>query len=243
MTPTEEELHAYVDGRLSSARRQQVERWLVEHPERGEQIGAWQRNAQQLRAAFAGQPEPSANADLDPAAIRARLASRRRASLARAATLLLSLGIGLAGGWSARDHQLRAAEPPMEDALQAHRLFVTADAGAAQTVALDNQQLPAWLQQALGGSSALPPMEQAGFHVSAARLLSTAQGPAALVVYHDARGDEASLYIRPPGPHYLKRGERKEGELYANYWSDGRFNYAVVRRGLQPELQAVLGKT
>nr|WP_254696190.1 hypothetical protein [Lysobacter enzymogenes] len=52
--PDEHDLHAYIDGRLDPARRAEVEAWLARQPERLAELQAWQRDAQQLRAALAG---------------------------------------------------------------------------------------------------------------------------------------------------------------------------------------------
>jgi anti-sigma factor RsiW len=53
LIPTEHELHAYIDERLTPERRAQVAAWLAANPQEAARIGAW-RNARRLRAALAG---------------------------------------------------------------------------------------------------------------------------------------------------------------------------------------------
>ena len=50
--PSEQELHAYVDGRLSGERRQALERYLAEHPELAAELQGWQEDIRRLRAAL-----------------------------------------------------------------------------------------------------------------------------------------------------------------------------------------------
>ncbi|MFD0319828.1 MULTISPECIES: anti-sigma factor family protein [Lysobacter] len=230
--PNEHDLHAYVDGRLDAASRADVEAWLSRHPERLEEIQAWQRDAQQLRAALAGESlaPPS---ELDPARVRGALARRRSARYAMAAAVLLSIGVGGLGGWQAREWSQPAAPPalasaaPMADAIQAHRLFAVRHDLQPDRVAADLQP---WLEANFRQPMKLPDLSGSGFRQVGGRLLATDQGAAALIVYEDAAGNAISFYIRPPGPHryLLPRGDRRDGDLLAQYWSRGGYNYAMV---------------
>lgn len=239
-TPSEYEIHAYVDGLLDGERRAAFEAWLAQHPERAAEIQAWQRDAQLLRAALAGEtvaapagPDP---ARLDPMRLRAGLARRRNARYAMAAAVLLSLGVGGIGGWQARDWRGTApaavAMAPMGDAIQAHRLFASRHDLRPDRAARGGD-LQGWLDTNFREPMRLPDLSGAGFRQVGARLLATEQGAAALVVYEDAGGNAISFYIRPPGPrrHLLQRGDRRDGDLLTQYWSRGGYNYAMVSSG------------
>lgn len=240
--PDEHDLHAYIDGRLDPARRAEVEAWLAHRPERLAELQAWQRDAQQLRAALAGTapaPEPA----LDPARLRAGLARRRSARYAVAAAVLLSLGVGGIGGWQAREWSRPAApamlaNAPMADAIAAHRLFAAHAELRADSAAGAVQP---WLDANFRRPMRLPDLSAAGYRPVGARLLATDQGAAALVVYQDAGGEAISFYIRPPGPrrHMLPRGDRRDGGLLAQYWSRGGYNYAMVSAGDDASAQVV----
>ncbi|MEH6414598.1 anti-sigma factor family protein [Pseudomonas sp. CGJS7] len=240
--PSEHDLHAYVDGRLDPARRAEVEAWLAREPERRQELSAWQRDAQQLRAALAGQtPEPAP--ELDPARLRAGLTRKRNARYAMAAAVLLSIGVGGIGGWQAREWSRPAAPPsmlataPMADAIAAHRLFAVRHDLRPDRAA----DLQPWLDANFRQAMALPDLSGAGFKPVGARMLATDQGAAALVVYQDAAGEAISFYIRPPGPrrHMLPRGDRRDGDLLAQYWSRGGYNYAMVSAGDDASAEAV----
>jgi anti-sigma factor RsiW len=227
-TPSEYDIHAYVDGRLDESRREAVEFYLTRHPEHAAQVRAWQRDAQQLRAQLS-RPDLPDNPALDPSYIRARRQGRLRLRWAAAAAVLLSLAIGGVGGWEARGWGQAATEPPMADALQAHRMFAPDKGSRLDVVYRRNSDMQAWLDSHFVRAPRLPVLDAAGFLPVGARLLATAAGPAAMVFYEDQQGDTISFYVRPPsaaGP--LHRGHRQEGNLVAEYGSQNGYSYAVV---------------
>lgn len=228
LIPSEDELHAYVDERLEAARRREVELYLAANPEQAARIDGWRGDARQLRTALAGLAEQPPNPRLDPLAIRRALRQRHQRQWATAAMLLVALGVGGLGGWQVRESSLQASTPPMADALAAHRLF--AHASTLDLAAQRPAQLQAWLDQHFAQVGQLPDLSAYGFRPVGARLLSNEQGPAALLLFEDAKGERVSLFLRSPGEHYARMpsGERTEGPLQARYWSQGAYNYALV---------------
>lgn len=238
--PDESDLHAYVDDRLDAAERARVEAWLARHPARAEELRAWRNDARQLRAAFGIVPEATELTRLDPAAIRRRRQRRRRARAALAAALVLAFGLGMLGGWQVRQLQTRES-PPMADAVQAYRMFALHRTVAFDRVQKHPGELQAWLAARFPQSQPLPSLTSAGFHPTAGRLLATASGPAALVLYEDAHGDAVIFYLRQPSAAHglLPRGQRNEGQLATAYWSGKGYNYALVGRARGPDLGVI----
>ncbi|AZE49783.1 Transmembrane regulator protein PrtR [Pseudomonas chlororaphis] len=119
---------------------------------------------------------------------------------------------------------------PMTDALQAYRLFAQQGVLPADLEVRGNDAMQVWLDRYFTRAKRLPDLREAGFQAVSGRLLSTDQGPAAMVLYEDQNRHRISFYIRPPGPknHLLPRGSRSDGELQADYWSDSGYNYAMV---------------
>lgn len=232
--PSEDDLHAYLDGQLSAEQHALVEAFLTTNPEVAAQVEGWRRDAQQLRAALAnlnGLPPP---ARLDPTVVRASLRARQRRRLALAASFLLALGLGGVGGWQAREQVLLAANPPMQDALQAHRLFAQGDSVDVQ--ARQPGELQAWLDQRFSHAARIPDLQPYGFTPVGGRWLVTEQGAAALLLFEDQQGQRVSLYLRAPGALYARMasGQRSEGGLEARYWSRDGYNYALVSRDGDP---------
>lgn len=227
--PDENTIHAYVDGRLDDADHAHMEDWLDRHPQRAEEIRGWRNEAQQLRAAFAGFAEAAAAPALDPAVIRARQRHRVHARLAMAAALIIVLGIGSVSGWLVRG-AASPASPPMADAVEAYRMFASKAHAPLDVTQQHAGEVQAWLDTRFPEAPALPNLSEAGYRVVGSRLLATASGPAAIVLYDNAHGNAISFYIRPPSARrgVLSRGQRREGQLAIAYWSGGDYNLALV---------------
>lgn len=230
MPPSERDLHAYIDHQLSDDDRRLVETFLASNADVSAQVRAWQQDAQQLRAALSGALQQTANPDLDPGLIRQRLKRQSRRHLASAAVLLIAVSVGGFSGWQAREITLRSAAQPMGDAMQAYRLFAQKEMLPADYKVDGDGNMQGWLDRYFTQANRLPDLSDAGFKPVSGRLLSTEQGPAAMVVYEDPRGQKISFYVRPPGPKnfLLPRGSRSDGELQAEYWSGAGYNYAMV---------------
>jgi anti-sigma factor RsiW len=226
-TPSEHDIHAYVDGHLDAPRRSEVERYLARHPDRAVEVQGWRQDAQQLRTLLVGDLSPASAAD--PVNIRSRLQRRRVRRLATAAGLALCLAVGGVVGWAARGMGA-GGDAPMADAMQAYRLLAL-DHGVGLDITTANEtDLREWLVDRVGADARLPDLTDAGFHPLGGRLFATDQGPAAMVLYDDGAGHTVSFYVRPPGAirHLLPRGTREDDGLLADYWSNGGHNYAVV---------------
>ncbi|MEB0046526.1 MULTISPECIES: anti-sigma factor [unclassified Pseudomonas] len=230
MPPSERDLHAYVDHQLSEPDRHLVDTFLASNADISAKVRAWQQDAQYLRAALGGALQQPANPALDPTLIRQRLKRQSRRHLASAALLLIAVGVGGLSGWQAREMTLVSAAQPMTDALQAYRLIAQQGILPADYKVSDTSDLQGWLDRYFTQANRVPDLSSAGFKPVSARLLSTDQGPAAMVVYEDQGGHKVSFYVRPPGPknYLLPRGSRRDGELQADYWSGPGYNYAMV---------------
>ena len=244
MPPSERDLHAYVDHQLSDADRRLVETFLTSNPEISAQVRAWQLDAQQLRAALGGALQQPANPNLDPAVIRQRLKRQSRRHLASAAVLLIAVSVGGFSGWQAREMTLAPPQLPMTDALQAYRLIAQQGILPADYNVGEDGDMQGWLDRYFTQANRLPDLSDAGFKPASGRLLSTEQGPAAMVVYENQGGQKVSFYVRPPGPKnfLLPRGSRSDGGLQAEYWSGNGYNYAMVSPTDTPAAR-MLGKT
>lgn len=239
--PSEADIHAYVDGQMDATDCARMEAWLARNPSRAEAIRGWRRDAQQLRAALGGLPSAADLRMLDPTTIRARHRHRVRARTAMAAALVLTLGVGMLGGWQARRMAAPAASAPMADALQAYRMFASSRHFNLDVTQHQPGQLQAWLLQHFRNAPRLPDLDGAGFHPVGARLLATDSGPAAMVLYQNAQGGAISFYIRPPSPNHavLPRGQRRDGQLVATYWSGNGYNFALVSPANATDVRAI----
>lgn len=240
--PTEDELHAYVDGVLEASRRAEIEAYLARNPDAARQVAPWQRDAYFLRTGLAGTVTRPPRPRLDPAAVRGHLRARSRVRTAAAATFFLALGAGGLSGWQLRG--VSSSPSPMADAVAAYRVFAI-DRNRPVEMGVENvEHLQKWLSNRLGTPVSFPDLRSEGFDFLGGRLLSTAEGPAALIFYQDNDGARVGLYIRP-SKRFSEgtRGTRNDGGLLARYWYKRGYGYAVVGKADDPrieELEAAL---
>jgi len=231
-SPSEHDLHAYVDGQLNQAARSNMELYLDSHPEAAREVEQLRLQAQQLRTALEALPATALPPRLDPWRIRAELRARRQRHMAIAASLVLTLSLGTLGGWQLRDMSIRKTYLPMADATQAYRLFASAD--MAQKVDLKTSapaELQSWLNQHFVQAAPLPDFSAYGFKPMGARLMASDKGAAAMVLYQNEQGQAIVYYVRPPGELLnFGAGNRQDGNLLTQYWRQGRYFYAVVSR-------------
>ncbi len=118
-------------------------------------------------------------------------------------------------------------------------MFATQDVLPVDFKVGRNDDLQNWLDRYFTQANRLPNLQDAGFKPVSARLLSTEQGPAAMVLYEDLRGRRITYYMRPPCPqnHLLERG--RDGDLQVEYWSGGGYNYAMVTQADTPAAHAL----
>lgn len=225
MIPSEQDLHAWMDGEADDATARRVERYLAEHPQEAARVAAWRRDAQQLRQAMAQQLPPMAAPE--PRYFRQRVRQARQRKLAIACALLLSLSAGGLTGWHLKETAL-ATRLPMEDAVQAYRLFGDETQTPLDVMAGQHTELARWVGRYFSRGDRPPDLAHYGFKPLGARLMATAQGPAALVIYQDPHGARVAWYIRPLSPVKLPHGQRRANNLMAQYWSDEHYNYALV---------------
>jgi len=224
-SPDEATLHAYTDGRLPPEQQADVAAWLRAHPADAARIAGWKHDAETLRMAMAGAPMP--NPHLSPARIRARWREKRRARIALAASVVLALGLGGILGWHGHALQSEPVAKPMSDALAAYRLFAEHEL-ALEFTAAQHEQLQTWSRRHFGEAGAVPELTTQGWHLSGGRWLSTPEGAAVMLVYEDPRGERVGLYMRPRIPNLSTTGERRDGELIAQYWLQDNIAFALV---------------
>lgn len=229
--PTEEELHAYVDGWIGSERRPAVERYLREQPEAAKRVAAYGAQREALRAAFAAPAAAPVPPSLDLARLVEERLTRRRAPWRLAASVVLALGLGGAGGW------YLGSRPPAGIALLAR------EAGASYAVFAADKQRPVeisaeqrgdlarWVSDRLDRAVAPPDLSAAGYRFLGGRLIATERGPAALFIYEDHRRGRLAVFVRPMAHGSATAIEQVEAgplDVDGCAWIEGGVGYSVV---------------
>lgn len=224
----DEELHAYLDGRLDGPdaleRRAEVEAYLAAHPEAAEKLAAYRRQNETLHALF------------DPAldeAIPARLRKPKPAPMPvlRYAAMMAWLAVGVGAGYMLRGPAVLSAAPVAlaQQAVAAHVVYAPEVAHPVEVDAKQEAHLVKWLSKRLDGDVRPPYLSELGYELVGGRLLPASEGPAAQFMYQDARGQRLTLYVRRDAKVGGETAFRyaKQGSVSVFYWVDGPFGYAL----------------
>lgn len=243
---TEEMLHAYVDGQLTDTDEARVEDHLAANPELAGMVAEWQGQNDRLEALFPRDEAASRVARLD---IPRDAPAGRWPGLSLALTAVLCLGLGLAGGWIARDRAAPAATALTDlqsldlRARQAHLVYAPEVLHPVEVAATDEAHLVAWLSNRLGAPLSAPDLGAVGFVLVGGRLLPAGQEAAAQLMYQDASGERVTVFLTAGAPGVLANfrfsDPADETALASVSWEDERFRYAVVGALPRDDLMAV----
>lgn len=231
---SEDDLQAYVDGRLDAARRAEIEAYLESDAEAARRIAGQIADRDDLRArlsAVAAEPIP---ARLRIAHVRASRRAWFGQRLGAVAAALAFLLIGGTGGWLASERWHRApvavAEAPIADAaMVAWRTYAVEVAHPVEVAADQEAHLVQWLSRRLGRRLTAPKLDALGLKLIGGRLLPAADAPAAQFMYEDANGRRVTVYVRPGGDAEPSAFQfERSGTLSAFSWIDAKLSYAVV---------------
>jgi anti-sigma factor RsiW len=202
----EDDLHAYIDGQLGVSRRYAVERYLAENPEAARRVAAYQAQRDALRAAFAARADEPLPPRLTLASIIEQRSRPRRAPWLVAASVILALGVGTAGGWllhrpTAPSLVQQAMALLEQEALASHVVYSADRRHPVEVPSTETAHLQQWLSNRLDRTVVAPDLSALGYHLIGGRLLATERGgAAALLMYDDASGHRLSLLLRPMKP-------------------------------------------
>jgi anti-sigma factor RsiW len=196
----DDDLHAYVDGRLDASRAAAVEAFLAEHPEAASRVASWQAGTQALRNALAFKAAEPVPASLDLARL-AALRSRRGAWSAprMAAAIAMALLVGAGSGWVAHGPgQSTGLAALSQEATSVHQAFAEASQPYPEPISTTNTaELVSWATHRLGRKIAPPDLSAAGYTLLGGRLIATTHGSGCMFLYKDDGGNRITVFMRP----------------------------------------------
>jgi anti-sigma factor RsiW len=204
----EDDLHAYLDGQLPAERRLDVERHLAKNPDAARKIADYRAQREAIRAAFTARPTEPLPPELSLARIIAQRGRRPWRSWRIAASVVVALGLGLAGGWflhrvpppgvPERGAAQRAMALLGQEALASHAVYAVDVRHPVEVSGSEAPHLQQWLSNRLDRTVVVPDLSVLGYRLIGGRLLATERGgAAALLMYDDARHQRISLLLRP----------------------------------------------
>lgn len=232
---TDADLHAYVDGALTAARRREVEAWLTENAEAAATVRRYQEINRDLHALY----DPVLTEPLPP---RLHVRPRRVPWLALAASVA-SLIVGAALGWALKPQPelLRAQDIEQQlvhPAAFSHRVYAAENLHPVEVRADQEQHLVQWLSRRLNTSIKAPNLAGQGYALVGGRLLPSTDRMAAQFMYENAQGTRLTLYLRRGAWQNQESGfqfaESEDARTF--YWVDGPMGYALSGNITRTEL-------
>jgi anti-sigma factor RsiW len=228
------DLHAFVDGELDQQRREQIERYLSDNPEKAHEIADWQRQAETLQALYGNIADEPVPVRLDPNVIAQKVRTPRYGRRSIAAMLAL-FAIGGASGWFGHGvignkQILVVTQTPMvRQALTAHAVYSVEVSHPVEVGAEQEDHLVKWLSKRLSAPITAPKLNSNGFSLIGGRLLPGDEGAAAQFMYEDSQGARITLYL------VRNREQKASAFRFASYegmnsfyWHDDHVGYALV---------------
>ncbi|MCX7205065.1 MAG: anti-sigma factor [Proteobacteria bacterium] len=255
-TVTEAELHASIDGQLSSDRQLEVDAYLTAHPDEARRMQSYQVQKQALRDLYNPilNEKPSARLQYAAKAPRPWHLQRIAAGLVIA---ISSAGSAWVARGMADESLLQTAfiQPYAGDnaphklagfaqrAAVAHVVYSPDTRRPVEVGADQAQQLENWLSNRLGAPIKPPSLQSVGYTLIGGRLLPGERGPVAQLMYHDASGQRLTLYVTQEIPSQTKATSAfqfgQDGPVNVFYWVDKNMGYAISSGSAQPDLLRV----
>ena len=244
----EDDLQAWVDGRLPPGRRVEVDAWLGANPDAAARLRGMAAQRETLRAALRARHDEPVPARLRVANLVATRRRMRWQGMRRIAAAGAWLVLGGALGWAGhgllpdrptdRATILASSTRPMvAEAIAAHRVFAADLGRPVEVAAAQEAQLVHWLSNRLGRPLAAPDLVPLGYRLMGGRLLAGAAGdPAAQLMYEDAGAARITVYLRADraggtGTEFRYADDLAQG-VAAFWWVDRGFGYAVSAEDL-----------
>jgi anti-sigma factor RsiW len=239
----EDDLQAFVDGRLSPSRLRAVKAYLADHPTTAEQVEREieQRDALRARLAFKIQePIPSRLRVANIVAAQRRSPLVRPAAFAAAlAWLAIGGSLGAWGGvwWASRAQMQAEGMSVADNAIAAHRIFVSERLHPVEVPGDQEAHLVQWLSRRVGKPLTAPNLNAQGYRLIGGRLLPDSGEAAAQFMYENAGGNRLTLYARSGGNEAQTsfRFEEQHG-VSAFSWIEKGLSYVVSAKSDRAQL-------
>ncbi len=230
---TEDDLHAYIDGRLDDARSAEVSAYLEKHPDVASRFSAYASQ----RTALCETLDPVAE---NPIPTRLNLnhmiATRRQSRVSAwqrtAAGAMVFLFVGGSGGWYLHGMMTPPSEGVVALAREASDSFATYAADKIRPVELrsDNMvELVDWATERMGRKPVLPDLSTSGYRLMGGRVISTPHGAGLMLMYDNDQGTRLVMLTRPMAVDQTRTmTPHSQGDVDGWSWASNGMGYSLV---------------
>jgi anti-sigma factor RsiW len=240
MTDLDPQLSAYLDGELSAAEANEVERRLAVDAGARERLRAFRESDDLLRRAFG--PGFTIEAGAVPSVLRSPAVAplRRRPLLRRAAALAAMLLIGViafGAGYKAAGHP--DADEFLDDVMGYHAVYARETEHLVELPASRVDELTAWLGERLGRKVAIPDLSPFGLTFAGGRMLVADGRPVAQLIYTRAGSMPLGVCVTKAEKQAAGVAIEHKNGVDAASWVRGDYAYVVVGQAPDTELRKV----
>lgn len=239
---TEDDLHAYVDRFLEPGRAAEVDAYLEAHPDVAKRVAAFVDQRDRLRSALA----PIADEPIPPSLNLSRIIEgqqRRSSRLGWAIAAMLMLSIGGAGGWVMRGATQTAPSglaSLAQEATASYEVYASDRSRPVELRATDSAQLVQWVSNRLRRPVNLPDLSNSGYRLMGGRLVATSNGPAAMFMYDDDKGERLVVLTRPMASDQNAPMKPYVGDDIGGFvWAGDGMGYSLVGHGAPEALRPI----
>ncbi len=233
----DDDIQAFIDGRLAPDRQREVEAFLASDPALRSRTEQHRADTQALRAAAQMRPpEPI------PPSLRLSEVRRRRSALNVSRYRQLAAGLcffavgGLLGAALVRQEPAPVAtRPQMADAVVAFRAFAGRSVDTVEFPAAQAAVMRQMISQHLRHDIVVPDLSGVGLAFRGGRLLASDEGPGGMFVYVDPMGEPIAVYVKTLArARKADLNTRQDGDVTAYFWFTGELGYAVLGPSTSP---------
>lgn len=227
----DDDIQAFIDGRLAPARQREVETFLASEPALWSRVEQFRADAQALRAATQRRSTEPIPASLRLSEVRRRRAAGSLAFHRRIAAgiCIFALGAVLGMALPRQEAETPTARPQMTDAVVAFRAFSGGAGDAIEVPAAQTVALKRMISHHLRQDVAIPDLSELDLTFRGGRLLASDEGPGGMFVYDEPSGGQVALYVKTlASPRKAALASRRDGDLVAYFWFTGALGYAVL---------------
>ncbi|MDR7039760.1 anti-sigma factor RsiW [Methylobacterium sp. BE186] len=243
----EDDLQAWIDGRLDPERQEAVQAALADQPELAQRLGDYRATQDALRARLrfkAAEPIP-ARLRIDSILSAQRRARKSWLSAAVAACLWIVLG-GVVG-WAVNEFLAvdgglgfgARSSAVAQEAIDAHRTFAVEVVHPVEVRASEQAHLKQWVTKRLGRSLQIPDLTSLGLYLVGGRVLPAGQNIAAQFMFEDDARNRVTVYVCTGQAGAGDLSFARRGDVQSFYWTEHGSGYAVVSTIDRARLQAV----
>ena len=228
---TENDLQAYVDGKLSSNQRKTVEKYLEVNPEEAERINAFIEQNNLMHSMYS---------NTDPVQLK-RVKTNFKLLGVGKKYIFSSLSIAASISWLAVGifvgliYSKTSSTPVNEvavnfplNAISAHVVYAPEVKHPVEVTADQEEHLIKWLSNRLKQQIKIPNLNPLGYALVGGRLLPAGDGPAAQFMYESERGERLTLYIVAQEAKNTAFQFFEDNKVKVFSWRDNNTGFAIV---------------